>query len=134
MRVSGGRRRALGFPSREAEAVIRGALGELAFLDHVHPGEVSYAEIGIAVLGRLFAEWQPGPGAVDALFGVADDVLAEAQGLEPGMAVAEDRWFAAGMDVSPFAVAAGEVPAAREGRGGWRRARRRSLGMVRGRM
>lgn len=46
----------LGFPSREAEALIRGCLGEPAMFAEVHPGQFSYPEIGIAVLARLFEE------------------------------------------------------------------------------
>ena len=94
---------AAGFPAREAEAVMRGALGEAAFFDEVHPGSFSYPEIGIALLGALFGEWRPGPAEIDDLFGRAESVLQAGQELAPGLGPGEEEWFAAGMHESPFA-------------------------------
>jgi hypothetical protein len=90
------------FPSREAEAVIRANLGELALLDAVDPARFSYAELGIAVLGRLFEEWRPGPEEVDDLFGRAEQVRHDMAEGSPLVAQAEETWYAAGMPDSPF--------------------------------
>jgi hypothetical protein len=46
----------LGFPAREAEALIRAALGEKFLLESVHPDDFSYPEIEISVLAGLFQE------------------------------------------------------------------------------
>jgi hypothetical protein len=95
---------ALGFPVREAEAIIRAILGEVALFGEVHPGNVSYAEIGIAVLDRLFAEWQPEVGEVDRMFTRAELVMQAARELAPQTArAAEDDWFADATHESPFA-------------------------------
>jgi hypothetical protein len=102
-----------GFPYREAEAMIRGMLGDFERFEHVQPGDFSYPEIGIALLGRLFAEWQPGPAAVDSLFPRVEEVAAAAADLEPGLRDAEDQWFEAGMDRSPFAMPFSDTPPGR---------------------
>jgi len=93
-----------GFPSREAGALIRTCLGELALLDAVDPSRFSYAEIGVAVLGRLFEEWRPRPEQVDDLFASAEAVQREVVDGSPLVARAVDDWFAAGMPDSPFAA------------------------------
>jgi hypothetical protein len=98
------------FPSREAEALIRGYLGELAMLDHVDPAKFSYAELGIATLGRLLEEWRPSPEEVDDLFARAGAVRWEMAERFPQIAEAEDDWFASGMPDSPFATLGGEPP------------------------
>lgn len=46
-----------GFPHREAEAVIRGVLGEMALLEHVHPGRAGSAAAWAG--GRCRAFWHP---------------------------------------------------------------------------
>lgn len=97
-----------GFPRREAEAVIRAALGETMFFDVVHPGQFSYPEIGIAVLDRLFLEWRPGGAEIDSMFRRVHEVQAAVHELSPKLGSAEDDWFAAGMHESPFA---GPMPA-----------------------
>jgi hypothetical protein len=55
------------FPSREAEALLRFALGEVALLDAVDPDLLSYPEIAIVVLDQIFREWQPDQGHVEHL-------------------------------------------------------------------
>lgn len=110
----------LGFPSREAEALIRVALGEVALLEEVHPSKFSYPEIGIAILGRLFAEWQPGAAEVEVLFQQAESVLEGTRELFPELGPGEEDWFAAGMHESPFAVLMGEAPAEMREEGGCR--------------
>jgi hypothetical protein len=103
----------LGFPSREAEALIRVALGEVALLDEVDPSKFSYPEIGIAILGRLLAEWEPEVAEVKSLFQQAESVLQGTQKMWPELAPGEEGWFAAGMHQSPFAVLMGADPAER---------------------
>jgi hypothetical protein len=93
----------LGFPSREAEALIRVGLGDGRFLTHVDPNVFSYLEIEIAILERLFAEWQPGEDELSALFAKSREAAAEKEQL-PELEAAESRWFAAGMPYSPFAT------------------------------
>lgn len=116
----------VGFPSRQAEAIIRGSLGEVAFMDHVHTRDVSYPEIGIAVLGRLVGEWQPGPAEVDAMFRQVGEVLGEAPQIMPDLAQIEAHWFESGMDRSPFAVLAEDAPVNSGEAGRWFRAWRLS--------
>lgn len=94
----------LNFPSREAEALIRAALGEPAMFAEVHPGEFSYPEIGIAILARLFEEWQPGRAEVESLFDRVEGVALAARRQSPKLGPAEEDWFAAGMHESPFAA------------------------------
>ncbi len=98
-----------GFPSREAEALIRANLGELAMFDAVDPGRFSYAEIGFAVLERLFVEWQRSPEEADDLLGRAATVRREMDDVSPLVAQGEKDWFEAGMPESPFAAPAGET-------------------------
>jgi hypothetical protein len=103
-RVAAGRDPAqLGFPRREAEAVIRAVLGELNFLDEVDPAQFSYIEIGIAVMTQLFAEWRPDPVEMASLFARAEAVLAEARAMSPVMDEVERDWQASDMPNSPFA-------------------------------
>jgi hypothetical protein len=94
----------LSFPSREAEALIRAGLGEVALLEAVDPERISYPEIGIAVLEGLFAEWQPGPDQVARLFSQVEAVMQAARELSPGLDAAQEDWFAAGMHDSPLAA------------------------------
>jgi hypothetical protein len=103
-----------GFPVREAEALIRVALGEVALLDEVDPSEFSYPEIGIAILIRLFAEWEPGRAEVDSLFQQAESVLQGTREVCPELGPGEEDWFAAGMHESPFAVLIDEASAERQ--------------------
>jgi hypothetical protein len=93
----------LGFPRREAEAVMRALLGELKFLDEVDPAQFSYPEIRIAVLTQLFAEWRPDPVEVVALFTRTEAVLAEARAMSPVMDEVDRDWQAGDMPDSPFA-------------------------------
>lgn len=101
----------VGFPRREAEAVVRASLGETMFFDCVHPGQFSYMEIGIAVLDRLFLEWRPSGAEIDSMFGRVREVQAAVDERSPELAPAVDDWFAAGMHESPFAfpLDAGQV-------------------------
>jgi len=98
-----------GFPSREAEAIIRAYLGEVAFFDAVDPGQVNYVELAITILGRLFLEWAPGTAEVDDLFERAATVRREMDGVSPLVAQREEDWFEAGMPESPFAAPGGGV-------------------------
>jgi len=100
----------LGFPSREAEALIRACLGEVALLEAVDPSVLSYPELGIAILGRLFEEWRPGGAEVRSLFQQVDAALPAMHELFPGLGPGEEDWFAAGMHESPFAALVGEGP------------------------
>ena len=105
-----------GFPSREAEALIRACLGEVALLEAVHPGEVSYPELGIAILSMLFREWRPGPAEVASWFGHVESALQAMMEGAPGLGTGEEDWFAAGMHQSPFAVLPGDpMPQHEEG-------------------
>jgi hypothetical protein len=99
---------AAGFPAREAEALMRGVLGEAEFFDAVHPGKFSYPEIGITVLGGLFGEWRPCPQEVDDLIVRVETTVRAGQELSPGLGPAEEAWFAAGMHESPFVRWSGE--------------------------
>jgi hypothetical protein len=102
----------IGFASREAEAFIRAVLGEVALLEEVHPAQFSYAELGIAILERLFAEWRPDRSELDALFARAETVNLAGRDLDFTLDPAENEWFAAGMHESPFAFPlAGTTPA-----------------------
>jgi hypothetical protein len=94
---------AAGFPAREAEALLRGTLGEVALLDEVHPGRFSYPELGSALLGALLGEWRPGSAEVYDLFGRAEGTLQAGQELSPGLGPAEEDWFSVGMHESPLA-------------------------------
>jgi hypothetical protein len=98
-----------GFPGREAEAVIRACLGETGLLDAVHPGRLSYPEIGIAVLDRLFAEWHPDEGELREWFGHVERATAEMTEASPSLRVGEADWFAEGMHELPFAAPQGET-------------------------
>jgi hypothetical protein len=102
-----------GFPRREAEAVIRAALGETAFFECVHPGQFSYPEMGIAVLDRLFLEWRPSGAEIERLFRRVEEVLVAVRGMFPDLAAGEDDWFAVGMHESPFVIPVGEGPVRR---------------------
>ncbi|HEY1919570.1 MAG TPA: hypothetical protein VGH27_28700 [Streptosporangiaceae bacterium] len=104
----------VGFAAREAEAFIRGVLGEVALLEEVHPAQFSYAEMGIAILERLFAEWRLDSSAVDALFAQVEAVRIAARDLNPELAPAENDWFTAGMHESPFASLPAEALAQEE--------------------
>jgi hypothetical protein len=99
-----------GFPYREAEAVMRAALGETSLFEYVHPAQLSYPEIGIAVLGVLFQERRPGCAEVERMFHRVEEVLVDMHVTSPGLALAEDDWFVAGMHESPFANPIGEEP------------------------
>lgn len=90
------------FPVREAEALMRAALGEVMFFDEVHPGRFSYPEIGIALLGALFGECRPGRAEIDDLIGQVKGTMQTAQEFTPGLRLAEEDWFAAEMHESPF--------------------------------
>jgi hypothetical protein len=91
------------FPRREAEAVIRASLGETELLDEVDPSQLSYPEIGIAVLGRLFLERHRSEGDITELFTRVEGVLALAKEMSSELEQVEDNWFAIGMHDSPFA-------------------------------
>lgn len=97
-----------GFPSREAEAVMRACLGEVALLEAVDPGVFNYPEIGIALADRLFAEWRPGQTEVDSLFAQVELALPAIHAMFPHLEPGEDEWFAAGMHTSPFLAPVGE--------------------------
>jgi hypothetical protein len=100
----------LGFPSREAEALIRACLGEVALLEEVDPSLFSYPELGIAISGRLFGEWEPNGAEVRSLFQQVDAALPAMHDFFPELGPGEEDWFAAGMHESPFAVPMGEGP------------------------
>lgn len=94
----------LGFPCREAEALIRAALGEAELMDAVHPGQFSYPEIGIAVLVMLYdemgfstTEWEP-------LLERASATLEKAHCYSQELSSSEGEWFALGMPDSPFVL------------------------------
>lgn len=94
----------LWFPRREAEAVIRAVLGEVAYFDYVHPGQFSYAEIAVAVLSGLFAEHRPNAEEAGRLLVNAEQAVAVGLEAVPGAAAVEEEWFREGMHLSPFAV------------------------------
>jgi hypothetical protein len=96
------------FPSRETEALVRACLGEVTLLDAVQPSEFSYPEIGIAIVSRLFDEWQPSLLQIQDILRQTETALGMALEFIPELAPGEDDWFAAGMPTSPFAVYLGE--------------------------
>jgi hypothetical protein len=55
----------VGFPRREAEDLVRASLGK-CFFEEANPAQMSYPEIGIAALDRLFREWRPCQAEADA--------------------------------------------------------------------
>jgi len=91
------------FPVREAEALMRSALGEVGLMEDVHPGRFSYPEICIGLLSALFQKWRPGAGEVADLLVRAEGSVRGAHELSSDLSGAEDSWFAAGMHESPFA-------------------------------
>jgi hypothetical protein len=93
-----------GFPSREAEALIRAVLGEMFLLEWVPPGDFSYPEIGISVLVGLYQEGSLGRAEWEELLRETEVVIAEGRSNSPELAIAEDDWFAARMHDSPFAI------------------------------
>lgn len=93
-----------GFPCREAEALIRAALGEMFLLESIHPRDFSYPEIGISVLAGLFEEGSLSQTEWESLLNRAQMILEEGFELSPDLAFVEDDWFAAGMHDSPFAI------------------------------
>jgi hypothetical protein len=101
---SNGPRNSAGFPSREAEAVMRACLGEVVLLEAVDPRVFNYPEISIALTSQLFAEWQPAPAEVHSLFALVERALPEMHVMSPHLEADEDQWFAAGMHISPFAA------------------------------
>lgn len=103
-----------GFPSREAELMIRLALGEIGLAAEADPDKVNFHEIGIAVLDRIFADRPPAREEVDAMFAEAEDVLRAARDVAPIINTAEDQWFGAGWHTSPFAVPLNEEKTADE--------------------
>jgi hypothetical protein len=92
-----------GFPAREAEALMRAALGEAALFSEVDPGHFSYPEICITLTGALLREWRPGPEEAGRHLDRVADTVRAAHDLSPGLAPAEEDWFAASMHDSPFA-------------------------------
>ena len=98
-----------GFPSREAEAVIRACLGEVAMLDAVPPAQFSYPEIGIAILSQLLTEWRPGRDEVLGWFEQVEAAMEMMIEGFPALGRDEDDWFAAAMHQSPFAMLFGGV-------------------------
>lgn len=103
--------RGTGFPGREAEAVIRGCLGETRLLDAVHPGQFSYPELGIAILGRLFAEWCPGEAELREWFEHVKEATRAMREHCPSLADGEPDW----MYQSPFAAPLREARQGQEG-------------------
>jgi hypothetical protein len=59
-------------------------------LDEVPPSKFSYPEIGIAILGGLFAEWQPDGAEVESLFQQAESVLAGTREMYPELGPGEE--------------------------------------------
>lgn len=100
-----------GFPCREAEALVRAALGETQFLEAVSQGNVLYPEIGIAVLEEIFRERSFGPDEWESLLNRAKLALDEGSQSIPAMNLAEDDWFASGIHDSPFAMLDAVLPA-----------------------
>jgi hypothetical protein len=96
-------------PSREAEALIRACLGEVELLDAVQPSEFSYPEIGIAIVSRLYDEWQPSLPQIYDIFQQTEDALQVALRHIPELVPGEEDWFAAGMPTSPFAAFLGDL-------------------------
>jgi hypothetical protein len=96
------------FPAREAEALMRFALGEASFLDEVDPARFNYPEICISLLEALFQEWQPGPDEMAELLARAEAGIDAGRDFWPEIRGAEDAWLAMGMHESPFASWAGD--------------------------
>lgn len=78
-------------------------LGDSLMSDQLDPSAVSYAEIAIALLIPLFAEWQPSADEVAALIS-SSETFAATQGRLPVIAEQQNIWFAVGMPDSPFAT------------------------------
>jgi hypothetical protein len=93
-----------GFPSREAEALIRAVLGEMFLLESVPPSDFSYPEMGIAVLVGLYREGSFSRAGWDELLRETQMVVADGRRRAPELAMAEDDWYAVGLHDSPFAI------------------------------
>jgi hypothetical protein len=79
-----------GFPSREAEALIRAVLGEMFLLESVPPSDFSYPEMGIAVLVGLYREGSFSRAGWDELLRETQMVVADGRRRAPELAMAED--------------------------------------------
>lgn len=78
-------------------------IGDSLMSDQFDPRAVSYPEIAIALMIRLFAEWQPGAAEVTTLITRSEAFAAE-KGWLPGLVEQENLWFSAGLPDSPFAT------------------------------
>jgi hypothetical protein len=92
----------LGFPAREAEALIRVALGETYLIQEIDPEALDYLEIMIVVLSNMLAEWRPAADVTEALLRRAAEVAARLRNVAPGLGPMLDVWFEMGMHRSPL--------------------------------
>jgi cytochrome c-type biogenesis protein CcmH/NrfG len=90
-----------GFPRREAEALVRAVLGEVAFL--ASRPQLDEGEVCITLLDAMLAGWQPGEAELDSMFDAVRALTAEGRGAFAGLRSAEDWWFAHGVPGLPFA-------------------------------
>jgi len=102
----------LGFPTEEAQLILRLSLGELELARELDIAAVNYPEIAITVLARLFTEWAPEPDEVELLFSQTEEVVRRTRELSPALAQADGLWYESGMHNSPFSGPLGESPAA----------------------
>jgi tetratricopeptide (TPR) repeat protein len=111
-----------GFPAREAEQMIRWILGEARFSPEVDWGAVNYTEAFIAVLSRLFLEWQPADTAVTDMLGSTAETKSRAESVTRDLApLVRDMfgaWYRTGTPeplsavVADFSAVAGRPDAA----------------------
>lgn len=96
----------LGFPARQAETLIRVALGETDLWPELDWARFNYLEMFIAVLQELFKEWRAAAGELDDLFTSTREAVAYGRELAPELAPefgpALQDWFRTGMHQSPF--------------------------------
>jgi len=82
------------FPARQAEGLIRVALGEVHLVSAIEPAEVEYPGTQVQILCSLFEQWQPDGGEVDALLAQTEAATAEFRERAPGMLPGFERRLA----------------------------------------
>jgi hypothetical protein len=81
------------FAPRQAETLIRVALGEVYLAAAIEPDGMEYPGTYIQILCSLFEQWQPDAGEVDALLTQTEAMTAEARERAPAMLPGFQRWL-----------------------------------------
>lgn len=104
--------------ARQAEALIRVALGEVHLVPSIEPEGMEYPGTYVQVLCSLFEQWQPDAGEVDALLNRTEAATAELRERAPGMLPSYERWLEGDQHPVPAAAAgSGSRPASDDGTG-----------------